>query len=499
MGCTKRQCTITIGILGAIGIIAGCITLGGFPSMFTAILKSKLALGPDSFSYGIWQDMPLPLYMSVYFLNTTNWKDIEDRVPDVKPRLEQIGPYVWQIHQQMVDIDWNNNNYTVSFKQNKTYEFMPEMSNGTLDDIVVGINPVAIGAANVARNSPTAFLTNIMNNLFKTIPGVDIFYKYPVGNFTFNGILGPILEATKGMPIPMELPPFDRFGWFYDRSGNVDYDGYYNMYTGNENFNQVGQIASWNYNYTLPEKMYTKQCGQVKGSAGTFFPPNRDKTYIDYFSSDVCRTLRFTFQEEMYVKGVLGYKYALDANLVDGSLMENECFNPYPDPEIKLYTGLMNVSACKWDTPAYVSYPHFLHGEQALLDQFEVGSVEPSKERHESYIILEPISGVPLEVAIRLQINTLLRPLKKHADDNVPDHFETVELFDGLDTIYYPTIWFEEVVTLPNEMTSQFKLMTMAPKVGMGFGIAMLVSGFIMAVYVAFVFVRSRQQRNTKY
>jgi len=466
--------------------------------MFTAILKSKLALAPDSFSYGIWQDMPLPLHMSVYFLNITNLDDLEKRVPGAKPHLVQIGPYVWKQNQQMVDIKWNNMNNTVSFKQNKTYEFMPDLSHGnTLDDNLVGVNPVAIGAANVAKNSPTAFLTSVMNEMFNK-DGVDAFYNYPVGNFTFDGILGPLLKATQGMPIPMELPPFDKFGWFYNRSGNVDYDGYYNMYTGMDDFNRIGQIASWNYNPTLPEKMYTNQCGQVRGSAGTFFPPNRDKTFIEYFSSDVCRTLRFTFEKEVYIKGVLGYKYALDTNLVNNSLPENKCFNPYPDEEIQLYTGLMNVSACKWDTPAYVSYPHFLHGEQALLDQFEEGSLQPKKERHESYMVLEPISGVPLEVAIRLQINTLLRPVKRIADDHNPNHTVSVELFDGLDTIYFPTIWFEQVVTLPDEMTSQFKMMTTAPKVGLGLGIAMLVVGFIMAVYVAFVFVRSRQQRKTE-
>ena len=48
------------------------------------------------------------------------------------------------------------------------------------------------------------------------ITGADLFFKYPVANFTFDGILSPILAATKDMKIPVELPPFDKFGWFYE-------------------------------------------------------------------------------------------------------------------------------------------------------------------------------------------------------------------------------------------------------------------------------------------
>ena len=135
------------------------------------------------------------------------------------------------------------------------------------------------------------------------------------------------------------------------------------------------------------------------------------------------RSIRFTFEKETEVKGVSGYKYTLDSALVDNSLPENQCFNPYPDQDkfnpVQFYSGLMNVSTCKYDSPAYVSYPHFLHGSPQLVDQFQTGSLNPSKDKHESYIILEPLSGVPLEVGIRLQINTLMRPLTRFYDDQI--------------------------------------------------------------------------------
>jgi len=498
----QNRCTVITSVFAVVGIVAGCVTLGAFPSIFNAVLESQLALTPDSFSYSIWKEMPLPLYMSVYFLNITNWEEIRDRVPGEpvpKPHLVQVGPYVWRQYQVMEDIDWHDsiyndvNNHTVSYKQNKTYEFQPEMSKGSLDDIIVSVNVVAIGATEFARNYPASFIAMQVEAMFEETKS-DLFYTQPVRNITFDGILDPLMAASAGLAIDLPLPPFDKFGWFYERSGNLDYDGYYNMFTGTNGLGSLGQIAEWNNSPRLPENMCTKECGEVRGSAGQFFPPNRDKTYVDYFSSDVCRTLRFTYKEEVSIKGVWGYKYSLDTNLVNNSLEENMCFNPFPDDKMPLYAGLMNVSACKWNAPAYVSYPHFLHGDQALFDQFDEGSLNPTVEDHESYIVLEPISGVPLEVAIRLQINTLLRPLVRNFDDGDPTHTFNITMFDGLPPTYYPTIWFEEVVSLPDDMLSMMKLMTSAPKAGMGIGIGLLIVGFVLGVYVAVLVVRSRRQ-----
>ena len=61
------------------------------------------------------------------------------------------------------------------------------------------------------------------------------------------------------------------------------------MYTGEDNFDQVGQIGTWNYNSTVNESIYTDKCAEIVGSAGEFFPPNRDKTFVEFFTSDLCR------------------------------------------------------------------------------------------------------------------------------------------------------------------------------------------------------------------
>ena len=46
-----------------------------------------------------------------------------------------------------------------------------------------------------------------------------------------------------------------------------------------------------------------------------------------------------------------------------------------------------------------------------LINQFANGTFHPTRKEHESYITLEPLTGVPLEVAVKLQINVLTRPV----------------------------------------------------------------------------------------
>ncbi len=38
------------------------------------------------------------MYMRIYYWNVTNYQDILDRKPGVKPKVEEIGPYVFEEH-----------------------------------------------------------------------------------------------------------------------------------------------------------------------------------------------------------------------------------------------------------------------------------------------------------------------------------------------------------------------------------------------------------------
>ncbi len=69
-----------------------------------------------------------------------------------------------------------------------------------------------------------------------------------------------------------------------------------------------------------------------------------------------------------------------------------------------------------------------------------------------------PAPGIPLDVAIRMQINFLTRPL------------EYITLLQDVPTMNYPMIWFETTTVLTDDIIAQLRLLEIAPKMGNIFG-----------------------------
>lgn len=92
-----------------------------------------LPLKPNGRTYDKWSVTPVPVYLSMYLYNWTNTDQV--RVAGVKPNFERVGPYVFREEKLKNNITWYSNN-TVSFMPQRTWFFEPEMSGGTLEDLI---------------------------------------------------------------------------------------------------------------------------------------------------------------------------------------------------------------------------------------------------------------------------------------------------------------------------------------------------------------------------
>lgn len=74
-----------------------------------------------------------------------NWTNPDEihTVPDYKPNLVEMGPYVFLEKHTRVNVTFHPENDTVSYDQIRTWHFVPEKSNGTLDDNVTNVNVIA--------------------------------------------------------------------------------------------------------------------------------------------------------------------------------------------------------------------------------------------------------------------------------------------------------------------------------------------------------------------
>lgn len=144
-----------------------------------------------------------------------------------------------------------------------------------------------------------------------------------------------------------------------------------------------------------------------------------------------------------------------------------------------LPNGLLNVTACKFNSPAYVSLPHFYLADPALLDQFHPDSdLHPNPTDHSAHLTLMPKQGIPLDVAIRMQINILYRPMAGFP----------IDMFANVKPTFFPAVWFETTTVLPYSLATQMQMLQMIPYLGTYLGAFFLTLGLLIVITDMLVF-----------
>ncbi|XP_042892231.1 protein croquemort-like [Penaeus japonicus] len=451
-------CQITLVVLGSLSAIGGIVMVsGGYQAMFDSIMKSQMAITEGSASYDMWRVPPMPLYLQVYFFNITN---PDEFVRGAKPILQEVGPYCYREYHEKKELVFHPNN-TVTFFQQRWWIWDQEKSgNHSTDDLIVGLNTIPVSAAWSVRKSNLA-----LNNLNKMINdlGEELIVAVPAGELLFDGYADPILDwvqdnvmAENGtyhpilpiLPIPPGIKDYDRFGWFYGRNLSLSYDGEFNMKTGHDTLANIGVIDWWNK--TRETEFFDYPCNRVEGSAGEMWPPNLQKDFVQFYSSDLCMTMKLFYKGEIEDShGISGFRYwGSDRTFANGSVVPgNEC---YCVKGTCAPTGLLSGESCRMGSPSYISFPHFLNADPYLLDTVE--GLHPDEERHAFVMDMIPELGTPMWVAARMQINMLVMPYPGKQNGR-----GRIDLLSDVPEVYMPLMWFEVAAGVPEEMVGQLQ------------------------------------------
>ncbi|KAF5307095.1 hypothetical protein FQR65_LT07154 [Abscondita terminalis] len=410
----------------------------------------SLTLSANSRSFKEWQ-ITRPLTMDLYFFNWTNPEDIYD--PNIKPRFVEVGPYRLSHIREKVNITWNDHNDTITYKQLLSY-YLDENSPGNLSDVITTIDMVALSLAQ--RTKDTIFLVKDPAKVALLFSDI---YMRKTAKELISGFKHTLVSAANALNfITGEQAP-DKFGFFYSNNQTVGFDGVFNVKT--KAGSDFGTLQNWNYNNVT--SMYEGECGDVKGSAGEFYPQHLTPDSITYFSADLCRSLEFTFEKTETVNGILSYKYsAMDAVFDNGSIIEkNKCYCT----ERCFPSGVIDNSPCRNGVPIFSSLPHFYYADESYINKIE--GMNPQKDKHEFYFTFEPRVGVITSTAARLQLNVLLEPL--------PDY----QLYKNVPELMFPIFWTEHKVELYEEHVANIKLLLMSPTINKVFSIVLIIIGVI--------------------
>lgn len=203
------------------------------------------------------------------------------------------------------------------------------------------------------------------------------------------------------------------------QNGNPS-SGNWTVLRGHESVDDTLRLVRWNRADKLKFFRTDSKCNELKGNDGSKFPSGLKQSDVLFLFlvADFCSAVPFTFDSYSSVGSIRTMRFKFHFN--DSRM---DCM---PD------SGTMDVSACHSDAPIFLSGPHFFGGADSLAH--DVRGLSPNQSLHESYIDVEPMSGILLRVAIRVQVNVKVQKDKLfHTTRRLPFNEKVI-----------PVLWMEQ-------------------------------------------------------
>uniref|UniRef100_A0A8C7D3U4 Lysosome membrane protein 2 n=1 Tax=Oncorhynchus kisutch TaxID=8019 RepID=A0A8C7D3U4_ONCKI len=391
---TRRSCAIYgVGIVCASLLIIGIglVVTQVFQTLIHNRLKKEITLTEGSRVFETWKNPPPPVFMQYFFFNVTN---PDDFLVGAKPIVSQVGPYTYREYRPKENVTFVDNGTRVSAYQPKTFVFLPERSVGDPDyDMITTINIPAVAVMNKVKDS---FWKSSMVSIWMNSLHVGMLMTRSVNELLW-GFKDPLLSRIH----PMNPEIDEYFGLMYKKNGSND--GEFVYHTGEEDFMNYGRVATFK-----GESLWTsEQSNMINGTDGSAFHPLLSKTERLYiFSPDLCRSIFMEFEKDVKVKGLPAYRFTPPRDVL-ASKEENPANEGFcVSPKECLGTGLLKVSVCRKGAPVVMSFPHFYLGDEKYSNAIE--GLDPVREHHQTYLDLNPTTGVPIRASKRAQINILI-------------------------------------------------------------------------------------------
>ena len=130
-----------------------------------------------------------------------------------------------------------------------------------------------------------------------------------------------------------------------------------------------------------------------------------EEDFVQVFVDDLYRSSKLVYNGDVKL---------YDVNLRRYGISDYDMSNAWENPEQSDffqfgYKGMENMSTAA-GLPLFASKPHCLDGDPILIDS--VMGLHPDREKHDTYVDFEPITGVAFRAAKRLQLMTPLEDWK---------------------------------------------------------------------------------------
>ncbi|KAM7439971.1 the CD36 [Porites harrisoni] len=412
MGCCSKK--LWIICLSASGVVLLALGLafgvsGVFDKLINENVDKDVQLKAGSLVYKEWIKPSVPIYMKYFVFNVTNPNEVMEGLEI--PNVTQIGPYSYRELRSNEVLNWSSDQSIVTFMPNRKFIFDPETScdgcddkNDTFVTVNIPLLTLALKLKNIDLQNYSTCLpaVQMLANAYQ----VRLFQSKSVYDLLW-GYTDPLLNTI--VNVQSDACPRNSskgVSPFVQLQGNNTYEGIIAMNTGQKDISKLEQFIMWR-GQTHLTWWSDKYANMINGTDGTQFAPRvleNDKLYV--FSPDVCRSMYLTYEKTVTVKNIKLYRFiAPDKGYLSGDIYPPN--KGFCVPPRCLPTGLLNVSLCQpMNPPVVVSPPHFYQGNKSLLNT--VNGLDPVKSAHGTHLDVEPITGIVMQAAKRVQLNVAL-------------------------------------------------------------------------------------------
>ncbi|KAJ0182935.1 hypothetical protein K1T71_000911 [Dendrolimus kikuchii] len=417
---SKRVCCGTIGqcVWGVVLVILSVTAFVFTPLDF--LLWEKLNMRPGLPPYEWWADPPDEVKLRAYVFNVTNHERFLNGL-DAKLNVEEIGPIVYLEKLQHSNVKFNENG-TMTYTAKRSAIFLPEFNNIDMNATLIVPNMGVLGIASYLHNAYSIIKTGF--RILADSKGSQLFVKKTIYEYLWD-FREPVLDVSR--TLAPGLVPVNNMGIlariYADFTDEVTVK--YGQRWGHKEFFEIDRFRG---NPQLPEYNPDTCPDRIFGSTeGVMYRQRLTKQdVLLYWRKTVCKLMPLYYDSAFTMNGVHVYRYNLSESVYDRIYNRTDCYDTVPS----LPAGLSDASKCYYNFPMVVSYPHFYTG--GLPKDHFVTGLKPDRTKHNSYVIVEPMTGTPFESVARMQSNLRIYDLSGYS-----------QKYDKLSNLVLPLFWGE--------------------------------------------------------